>query len=69
MWGGFFLLVFLLIIVIIVLLLPPAVIMFILWSQSRKTPHSIIRSHPYLGWLHYLQHVIDDGINTMNLTA
>jgi glutamate synthase domain-containing protein 2 len=53
MWGGFFLLVFLLIIVIIVLLLPPAVIMFILWSQSRKTPHSIIRSHPYLGWLRY----------------
>lgn len=46
-------LVFLLIIVIIVLLLPPAVIMFILWSQSRKTPHSIIRSHPYLGWLRY----------------
>ena len=53
MWGGFFLLIFLLIIVIIVLLLPPAVIMFILWSQSRKTPHSIIRSHPYLGWLRY----------------
>ena len=43
----------LLVIVIIALMLPPALVAFILWGQSRKTQHAIIRSHPYLGWLRY----------------
>ncbi len=43
----------LLLIVIIVLVVPPVVFVFLLWGYSRKSPHAIIRSHPYLGWFRY----------------
>ncbi len=42
----------LVILLIVVILLPP-VYFFVLWANSRKTQHAIIRSHPYLGWLRY----------------
>ncbi len=42
-----------LVVLLMVVILLPLVYFFILWANSRKSQHAIIRSHPYLGWLRY----------------
>lgn len=37
-----------------VIVLPPAVMLVYLWVASKKPQHSIIRAHPFLGWIRYL---------------
>jgi glutamate synthase domain-containing protein 2 len=39
---------------IIVLLLPPLAFLGYMYMLSKRPKHSIIRSHPFLGWLRYL---------------
>ncbi|BCJ87995.1 FMN-binding glutamate synthase family protein [Effusibacillus dendaii] len=42
-----------LIILMVVFLVGPACLLLFLYIASRKPQHSIIRAHPYLGWLRY----------------
>lgn len=44
----------LLIILIVIIVLPPIVLLGYLRTLSKNPKHSIIRSHPYLGWMRYL---------------
>ncbi|WP_168119017.1 FMN-binding glutamate synthase family protein [Paenibacillus sp. HB172176] len=42
------------IILIALLVLPPLILLGYMYIVSKKPQHSIIRAHPYLGWLRYL---------------
>lgn len=44
----------LLVILLIVVLLPPLGFFGYMYALSKKPKHSIIRSHPFLGWIRYL---------------
>lgn len=44
----------LLIIVLVVVVLPPLVFFGYMYALSKQPKHSIIRSHPFLGWVRYL---------------
>ncbi|GED68400.1 FMN-binding glutamate synthase family protein [Brevibacillus reuszeri] len=44
----------LLVIVLIVIVLPPLVFLSYMYMLSKQPKHSIIRSHPFLGWVRYL---------------
>ncbi|BAH42205.1 conserved hypothetical protein [Brevibacillus brevis NBRC 100599] len=44
----------LLCVIIIILLLPPIVFFGYMYALSKQPKHSIIRSHPFLGWMRYL---------------
>jgi len=44
----------LLIILLVILILVPIVFFSYMYALSRKAKHSIIRSHPFLGWMRYL---------------
>jgi len=43
-----------LVIVLFILIIPPVAFLLYFYLLSRKPQHSIIRAHPYLGWLRYL---------------
>ncbi|MCC2685570.1 MAG: ferredoxin-dependent glutamate synthase, partial [Paenibacillaceae bacterium] len=42
------------IVILCVILIPPLGLFTYLYLASRKPQHSIIRAHPYLGWVRYL---------------
>ncbi|MET3292240.1 UNVERIFIED_CONTAM: glutamate synthase domain-containing protein 2 [Brevibacillus sp. OAP136] len=44
----------LLVIVLVVILVPPLVFFGYMYALSKQPKHSIIRSHPFLGWVRYL---------------
>ncbi|SDO78047.1 Glutamate synthase domain-containing protein 2 [Paenibacillus sp. yr247] len=44
----------LLVILVVIVTLPPLVFFGYMYALSKKPKHSIIRSHPFLGWLRYL---------------
>ncbi|MFD2371598.1 glutamate synthase-related protein [Brevibacillus sp. GCM10020057] len=44
----------LLVILLIIVLLPPVCFLGYMYALSKKPKHSIIRSHPFLGWVRYL---------------
>jgi glutamate synthase domain-containing protein 2 len=48
------LVIILLILFLVIFLVIPAVLFGYLYMASRKPQHSVIRAHPYLGWLRYL---------------
>jgi len=45
---------FVLILMILMLVIPPVTILGYMYAVSRKPQHSVIRAHPYLGWMRYL---------------
>jgi glutamate synthase domain-containing protein 2 len=44
----------LLVVIIVILVLPPLVFLGYMYALSKQPKHSIIRSHPFLGWVRYL---------------
>jgi hypothetical protein len=42
------------IILLVIIILPPFIIFGYMYAVSKKPQHSIIRAHPYLGWMRYL---------------
>ncbi|MCL6631517.1 MAG: FMN-binding glutamate synthase family protein [Alicyclobacillus herbarius] len=44
----------LLIILLLVVVVPPIAFLVYMYALSKKPQHSVIRAHPYLGWLRYL---------------
>ncbi|WP_261300507.1 FMN-binding glutamate synthase family protein [Paenibacillus andongensis] len=44
----------LLIILLVILVLPPIIFFGYMYALSKNPKHSIIRSHPFLGWIRYL---------------
>ncbi|BBH23674.1 FMN-binding glutamate synthase family protein [Paenibacillus baekrokdamisoli] len=43
-----------LIILFLIIVIPPVLLLGYLYAISKKPQHSIIRAHPYLGWVRYL---------------
>jgi glutamate synthase domain-containing protein 2 len=46
--------IFLLVMLVVIVTLPPLTFFSYLYALSKKPKHSVIRSHPFLGWLRYL---------------
>ncbi len=44
----------LLVILFVIVILPPIIFIGYMYALSKKPKHSIIRSHPFLGWVRYL---------------
>lgn len=44
----------LLVILLLIVALPPLIFFGYMYALSKKPKHSIIRSHPFLGWMRYL---------------
>ncbi len=44
----------LLVLLLVIIILPPIIFIGYMYALSKKPKHSIIRSHPFLGWVRYL---------------
>jgi glutamate synthase domain-containing protein 2 len=52
--GGLDMQLAIIIILLVIFILPPVIFFGYMYAVSKKPQHSIIRAHPYLGWIRYL---------------